>query len=243
LESSEVVASVNRRQVPAHPEPETTPEQGIVSASDPGPEEPWRPHQVPSVRILSPTESPSRHSEPATQAGASPEAIADEGALDAGRGSLPGASRILGVNIVGTIAYLALVEAPAQPLLDLADVLMPDSHLELSAQLADFSKRFARLLTDLEVGAVVVARPLHYTNWRYNDAAERVALETCCALEAHRRGARFESVGQHHAANVVGLPLDRCGDLLPGKLGIERTSRWADRAPALLVAMASGVDR
>jgi hypothetical protein len=215
----------------------------VLSSSEQGLEEPWRPPQASSVRILAPTEEPSGRSESGAQ-GASSEQGSDAATRDVASGdAVRGMDRTLGINIVGGIAYLALVEAPARPLLELAELLLPQSDLELSAQLGEYSARFAQLMADLDVGVVVVARPLRYTNWRYNDAAERVALETCFALEAYRRGARFESVGQHHAANVIGLPLERCADLLPGKLGIERTSRWADRVPALLVAMASGVDR
>ena len=232
-------ASTHSDGEPVTPEPSTL-GSGITTSSEPGEEEPWRPHRVPSVRILKPTESP-KASEPAQ---ADVESVADAAVADGAQGvAARGATRILGINLVGSIAYLALLEPPALPLLDQAELLIPESQLDPVARLAEYSSRFAQLLADLAVGVVVVARPLRYTNWRYNDAAERIALETCFALEAHRRGARYESVGQHHAANVVGLPLERCTELLQGKLGIERTSRWADRVPALLVAMAAVVER
>ena len=52
-------------------------------------------------------------------------------------------------------------------------------------------------------------------------------------LEASRQSLRFEWVGQQHAANVLGVPVERLTESLAGRLGIERGPGWSKRSPAL----------
>ncbi len=145
--------------------------------------------------------------------------------------------RVLGVNLVGAVAHLGVVEPPDRAVLDLVDRLGPGDDTDDSTRLANFAARTGRLLDDLGIAVVAVARPLRYTNWTYANAFERVSLETCFMLEAHRRSLRFESVGQNHAANVIGLPAQQLTDSLPARLRIAKTPDWPNRYPALLVAL------
>jgi len=127
-------------------------------------------------------------------------------------------------------------------MLDLVDQLGPAAETDDSQRLANFAARTGRILRDLGIAVVAVARPLRYTNWTYANAFERVSLETCIMLEAHRLSLRFESVGQNHAANVVGLPAQQLTDSLPARLRIPKTAEWPNRYPALLVALAVALE-
>jgi hypothetical protein len=146
--------------------------------------------------------------------------------------------RVLGVNIDAGVAYLAVVDTPDRVRLDAVDRLAPAGDREPHVALADFASRVARLLRELEVDAVGIVRPLRYANWRYADAFARVSLETCFMLEASRQSLRFEWVGQQHAANVLGVPVERLTESLASRLGVERGPGWSKRAPALVVALA-----
>jgi hypothetical protein len=146
--------------------------------------------------------------------------------------------RVLGVNIEGGVAHLALVEAPDRVKLDAVDRLAPSADKEPHVALGEFSSRVARLLRELEVDAVGIVRPMRYANWRYADAFARVSLETCFMVEASRQSLRFEWVGQQHAANVLGVPVERLNESLAGRLGVERGPGWSKRSPALVVALA-----
>jgi hypothetical protein len=156
------------------------------------------------------------------------------------RGTRPSRGRVLGVNVVDGVAYLMVVDASGTPLPETADRVAPPADGDSGKRLAAFSEIIARGLRSQRIDVVAVARPVRYTNWRYADAADRAALETCIALAAHANGVHFESVGQHHAANVIGLPMSRLGDLLASRLGIHKTPSWRERWPALLVALAAG---
>ena len=144
---------------------------------------------------------------------------------------------VLGVNIADGVAFLAVVEPNGTPRLDLAQMLAPGPFEEEPALLADFTQRATDTMERLSIGSVAIARPLRYGNWTYASAFERISLETCFMLAAHDLGLRFESVGQHHAANVVGLPLKGLGDALRTKLRLDRSGDWQNRWPALLVAL------
>jgi hypothetical protein len=144
---------------------------------------------------------------------------------------------VLGVNIAEGAAYLAVVDPTGHPRLDLVQQLVPGRIDDESALLADFVRQLTEMLKGLSVGSVAMARPLRYTNWTYASAFERISLETCFMLVAHELDLRFESVGQHHAANVVGLPLKGLGDSLRTKLRLDRSVDWQNRWPALLVAL------
>ena len=146
-------------------------------------------------------------------------------------------SGVLGVNIADGLMYLALVEPSGTPRLDVANQLVPIDDDDASVRVGDFSERLTRALQQLPVGTVAMARPLRYSNWTYSSAFERVTLETCLMLAAHQLELRFETVGQHHAANVVGLPLAGIGDSLRAKLRLDRSVDWQNRWPAVLVAL------
>jgi hypothetical protein len=150
--------------------------------------------------------------------------------------------RVLGVNIAGAVAHLAVIEPPDRAVLDLVDRLGSSDEADDSIRLANFAARTGRVLGDLGIAVVAVARPLRYTNWTYANAFERVSLETCFILEAHRRSLRFESVGQNHAANVIGLPIQQLTDSLPTRLRVPKTPDWPNRYPAVLVALAVALE-
>jgi hypothetical protein len=150
--------------------------------------------------------------------------------------------RVLGVNLAGDVAHLAVIEPPDRPVLDLVDQLGPADEPDDSRRLAQFAARIGRVLRDQGIAVVAVARPARYTNWTYAHAFERVSLETCIMLEAHQLGLRFESVGQNHAANVIGLPAQQLADSLPTRLRIAKTSDWPNRYPAILVALAVALE-
>ena len=214
---------------PRAPEPSGAAPGG--NAEDKEPE--WRPHAQPSVRVLRPGEPGS--SEPVVPPPPEVEPEPEQPVGEAAPSRLP---RVLGVNLAGGAAYLAVIERPNRPLLGLADVISPRVGFESGERLHDFSEKVARTLRELRVSSVAIARPLRPSNWRYADAFERASLETCIVLEARRLSMPLDWVGQSHAANVIGLPLDRLDDALPAKLRIERTARWTDRYPAVLVALA-----
>jgi hypothetical protein len=184
---------------------------------------------TPAVRIRPrpPTEVETARVEPPAPA---PPAPAERAA--------PRLRRVLGVNIDGGVAYLALVETPDRVKLDAVERLAPATDKEPHVALADFSGRVARLLREVEIDAVGIVRPLRYANWRYTDALARISVETCFMLEAGRQSLRFEWVGQQHAANVLGVPVERLTDGLAGRLGVERGAGWSKRSPAIVVALA-----
>jgi len=172
--------------------------------------------------------------EPATPAPATPpaEPIASEA-----RGS------VLGVNIDRGVAFLAVVEPPATPHMEAIEELRPDWEKDPREMVAEFVERTTTTLSTLGVGSIALARPVRYTNWTYRNAFERVSLETCFLLAAHRLDLGFDSVGTNHAANTVGLPMKGLSDTLRTKLRIERSAGWPDRWPALLVAVAVLLER
>jgi hypothetical protein len=146
--------------------------------------------------------------------------------------------RVLGVNIDTGVAYLAVVETPDRVRLDAPDRIAPAAELETHVALADFAQRVARLLREQEIDAVGIVRPMRYANWRYAEAFARVSVETCIMLEASRQSLRFEWVGQQHASNVLGVPVERLSESLATRLGVERGATWSKRCPAMLVALA-----
>ncbi len=193
-----------------------------------------RPEQKSGVRVLRPVELPNPTAGPAvvthpvTPEGAEPPPEPDDPVVRSG---------VLGVNIADGLVYLAVVEPSGNPRLDLASQLTPIDVDDPSARVGEFSVQVTRTLEQLPVGTVAMARPLRYSNWTYSSAFERVTLETCFMLAAHDLELRFDSVGQHHAANVVGLPLAGLGDSLRAKLRLDRSVDWQNRWPALLVAL------
>jgi hypothetical protein len=237
---------------PGHPQPQgvrTIRPHDPRDPSTPAPsedlEQPWRgPDERSGVRILRPddgADEPRRQVRPVPPPGeklesAPAEADDEEGLHIATR------DRVLGVNIAGDIAHLAVIEPPDRAVLDLVDRLEPSDETDDSTRLADFAARTGRALGDLGIAVVAMARPLRYTNWTYAKAFERVSLETCFMLEAHRHSVRFESVGQTHAANVIGLPIQQLTDSLPARLRIPKTPDWPNRSPALLVALAVALE-
>jgi hypothetical protein len=152
--------------------------------------------------------------------------------------SRPRVRRVLGVNIDTGVAYLAVVETPDRVRLDAPDRIAPATELETHVALADFAQRVARLLREHEIDAVGIVRPMRYANWRYAEAFARVSVETCIMLEASRQSLRFEWVGQQHASNVLGVPVERLSESLATRLGLERGATWSKRCPAMLVALA-----
>jgi len=204
------------------------------------------PEQQSGVRILRPQETPAPHSTPAVQPVlvdpeepvAPLEPVEPVETVD--RGLKPG---VLGVSITDGVAHLAAVEPPAEPRLDRIEELTPLWHLEPSEVFGEFSERTTGTLRDLGVGTIAIARPFRYTNWTYNAAFERASLETCFLLACHRLGLRCDSVGAHHAANVIGLPPKGLRDSLRSKLRIDRSGGWNERWPALLVALAVVLER
>jgi hypothetical protein len=150
---------------------------------------------------------------------------------------------VLGVNIDRGVAFLAVVDPPATPHMDAVEELRPDWEQDPREMVADFVERTTSTLRDLGVGSIALARPVRYTNWTYRNAFERVSLETCLLLAAHRLDLGFDSVGTNHAANTVGLPMKGLSDTLRTKLRIERSTGWPDRWPALLVAVAVLLER
>ena len=204
------------------------------------------------VRILHPGAEASPDAE-APLASAPEDETADERVEDAPspipaappRPVFTGGTRdsVLGVNIDRGVAFLAVVEPPAIPHMDAIEELRPDWEVEPRAMVAEFVERTTSALRDLGVGAIALARPVRYTNWTYRNAFERVSLETCFLLAAHRLDLSFDSVGTNHAANTVGLPMKGLSDTLRMKLRIERSAGWPDRWPALLVAVAVLLER
>ncbi len=150
---------------------------------------------------------------------------------------------VLGVSISDGVAHLAVVEPPAQPRLDRIEELTPMWHLDPRDVVGEFVERVHDTLRALGLDTLAISRPLRYTNWTYTAAFERASLETCFLIAAHRLGLRCDSVGQHHAANVVGLPTKNTGDALRARLHVERAPGWGDRWPALLVALAVLLER
>jgi hypothetical protein len=225
---------VRRPPLPASPvEGRPRPDRGLPSPFDHQREPPPAPEAQSGVRILraqtvaNPTQGPAVVTTPiVSEPEITPEA--DDPAVR---------NDVLGVNIAEGVAYLAVVDPNGHPRLDLVRQLVPAATDNESALLADFARQITETLQDLTVGSVAIARPLRYTNWTYTSAFERISLETCFMLVAHQLDLRFESVGQHHAANVVGLPLKGLGDSLRTKLRLERSGDWQNRWPALLVAL------
>lgn len=150
---------------------------------------------------------------------------------------------VLGVNIDRGVAFLAVVDPPATPHMDAIEELRPEWERDPREMLAEYLERSTSTLRDLGVGSIALARPVRYTNWTYRNAFERVSLETCFLIAAHRLDLGFDSVGTNHAANTVGLPMKGLSDTLRTKLRIERSAGWPDRWPALLVAVAVLLER
>jgi hypothetical protein len=218
----------------------TRPPVGLTEADD----SPRGPDERSGVRILRPDD---RSGEPRRQVRQVPPPgqSLDSPLVDADDDEpvhTPTRDRVLGVNIVGDVAHLAVIEPPDRAVLDLVDQLGPAAETDDCRRLANFAAQTGRILRDLGIAVVAVARPLRYTNWTYANAFERVSLETCIMLEAHRLSLRFESVGQNHAANVVGLPVHQLSDALPTRLRIPKTVEWSNRYPALLVALAVALE-
>lgn len=207
-------------------------------------EPPRRPDERSGVRILRPDDQPGEPRRQVRQVpppGETLETVPVE-ADDEEEVPTTTRDRVLGVNIAGAVAHLAVIEPPDRPVLDLVDQIGPADETDDSTRLANFAARTGRILGELGIAVLAVARPLRYTNWTYANAFERVSLETCFMLEAQRRSLRFESVGQNHAANVIGLPSEQLTDLLPARLRIPKTPDWPNRYPALLVALAVALE-
>lgn len=180
------------------------------------------------MELPNPTAGPAVVTHPVAPEGAEPPPETDAPVVRSG---------VLGVNIADGLVYLAIVEPSGTPRLDLANQLVPVDDDDPSIRVGEFAEEVTETLRNLPVGTVAMARPLRYSNWTYSSAFERVTLETCFMLACHQLDLRFESVGQHHAANVVGLPLAGLGDSLRAKLHLDRSVDWQNRWPALLVAL------
>jgi hypothetical protein len=227
--------------------PDARPPSTVPTPFDAAAEVPRPPDERSGVRILRPddrSDEPRRQVRQVPLPGAEPEAaVVDfEEEVDEPPVHQPTRDRVLGVNFAGDVAHLAVVEPPDHAVLDIADQLAPSDDTDDSRRLSGYADRAGQIMRDLGVAVVAVARPLRYTNWTYANAFERISLETCLMLEAHRLSIRYESVGQHHAANVVGLPAQQLTDSLPARLRIPKTADWPNRYPALLVALAVALE-
>ncbi len=202
-----------RRPMGAHPparEPDFAPSGVTVATDEPGFQ---RRAQAPDTRVAQHlARSAVRILEPEVVAvPAAPDEPVDGqdgvSTLPSKRDSvgLPATPRVLGVNISDGTAYLAILEASGKPRLELADRVVAERELDDADRLARFAGDVGRVLASTRIGVVAIARPERYTGWTYPEAFERVSLETCIVLAAQTRGIRYESVGQNHAANVIGL--------------------------------------
>jgi len=140
---------------------------------------------------------------------------------------MPGDRLILGVNIAGGVAYMALVKEPDIELLDSPTKIAPsDSHVD-AVRLKDFGDRFVQQARELGVNVVAIANTRKYKEWAYAHAFERISLEVTLMLMLKQAGIECRSVSQESAAKLIEIskPKDAHKDLANGRNGTSSASR------------------
>jgi hypothetical protein len=152
--------------------------------------------------------------------------------------------RILGVHLAAGVAYLALVDGPDGRFAPDKSVekIEPSDSLVDGTRLNDFSDRFVQLVRNLSVHVVAVAHPRMYGGWAYTDAFERVSLEATIMLGLKSVGVEYRSVKQSvEVARQAGIAQPDSKAITRGLDAVVARSsvkHWAERSPALLVALA-----
>jgi Holliday junction resolvasome RuvABC endonuclease subunit len=150
-------------------------------------------------------------------------------------------ARVLGVNIASGIAYLALVEAPATPVLADPVKLEPSDAYADATRLKDFHDRFAQMVRRTSAGTVAVAYTRRHSRWVYAHAFERASLEAAIMLATASAQIDYVSVKQtKRAAEGAGIAHpDRAADELAAVLKLADVKHWKERSLALMVALAA----
>jgi hypothetical protein len=145
-------------------------------------------------------------------------------------------STYVGIHIASGAAFLAAISG-GQPLVDdSADRIRPNAQLNDALRLEDFRARVGQELRRLQPAKVGVARTRKYGNWTMANASKRFGLEAAAMIAAAQEDFECQLVTQEEAAKTVEVPIPRLGRVLPGRLGIEPTPYWEDRAVAFLIA-------
>jgi hypothetical protein len=145
----------------------------------------------------------------------------------------------LGVNVASGVAYLGVVRAPDQLMVDdPGDRVEPSASLGDAARLDDFRSRVQQELRRLKPAAVGVMRPRKYNGWMWSAAFNRATLEAAVMLAAVAEGVRCTIVRAEDAAKAVPAPPTKVVELAANRWGIEPTEHWKDRVWAFATAMA-----
>lgn len=145
---------------------------------------------------------------------------------------------MLGVNFAAGTAFLALVRAPDQLVLDHPVKIAPSDSLTDVVRLKDFGDRFVQQARELGVSLVAVAHPRLYGGWTYADAFERVSLETTLMLSLKPTGIEYRCVKQDGAAKAIGVSKPKHAPVeLAKALSLSGVVHWNNRSVALMVAL------
>ena len=144
-------------------------------------------------------------------------------------------TRILGVNVVGTTAFFALLGGDGVPL---------GGAISVQA-VADFSRPVDLANTrDTIVQRYEVIRPSHVVILRAESnvdvSHQRAGIETLLALCAHDRGIEASFVARQTVRSALGLPKSgKFGEHVVCCFPEPYKPHWKERGPAALAALAT----
>lgn len=142
----------------------------------------------------------------------------------------------VGVNIASGAAFLGALRGGEALIEDAADRIKPNAQLDDAPRFEDFRARVGQELRRLQPAIVGIARTRKYSNWTMANASTRFGLEAAAMIAAEQEGLPCRLVTQEEAAKTVKAPIPRLTQALPGRLGIQPTPYWGDRAVAFLIA-------
>jgi hypothetical protein len=145
---------------------------------------------------------------------------------------------VVGLAVLGGIAYFAVVRCPDRLLLtDPLDRIVPTKQVDPPQALANFRDRVGQEFRRLQPRAVGVGFTRKYKNWKAQDAFRRFSLDATAMVAAVDLNIPCQQVRQEDAARAVGVAPAKLVEQAAAKLGINETKYWNERVWAIATAL------
>lgn len=148
--------------------------------------------------------------------------------------------KALGVHLKAGVAWLAVVDADGDLVLDRVDRLEPPKGLSEARALAELEESLEHLLNRLHPGTVALLKPGSSTrNPSPSVSRSRGRLEGAVLIAAHRSGTPLVEVTHDAVERCVGArpPAAEFPDLALAHVTSGRPARWGERAPAFAAGL------
>jgi hypothetical protein len=149
--------------------------------------------------------------------------------------------RVMGVSVAAGVAYLSIVDAPDELVLNLTPKIEPPAYEPDDwNQLRIFGARMVEEAKAVGATVVVFAETRKASQWVYSQAHSRASLIVTAGLALHHARIEARIISQRSAANFLDVEF---GEALGAELAAKRGIRprdvvyWKERAPGAAVAL------